>query len=90
MLEKIVGHLFRQRRMYVLGMVALTLFFTFCASGLSLGGKVIFKGLRVDNSMDAFFADGSPAWKMYKHFQEQFGNDEYIVIAFERDNIFTF
>ena len=89
MLEKIIDHILAYRRMHILWMALVTLFFAACATGLTLGGKVIFKGIKVDNSMEVWFADESTAWQGYKAFQAQFGNDEFVVIAFEREDIFT-
>ncbi len=89
MLEKTIDHLLRHRRMHISWMAVVTIFSAFVVTGLTLDGKVIFKGLKVDNSMDVWFADDSPEWRRYKDFQKQFGNDEFVIIAFEKEDIFT-
>ncbi|MFC1744474.1 RND family transporter [Candidatus Riflebacteria bacterium] len=41
------------------------------------------KELKIDNSVDVWFVDGDPHLKAYYSFQEHFGNDEVIVVAFK-------
>ncbi len=89
MLEKLIDHILSRKGMHILWMIVVTTFFAVVTVGLTLDGKVIFQGLKVDNSMEVWFADKSAQWKKYKKFQQQFGNDEFIVIALESDDIFT-
>jgi uncharacterized protein len=41
------------------------------------------------NNVDYFTLKNDPDIKFYDHFKEVFGNDEFFVIAFEKENIFT-
>ena len=40
------------------------------------------KDLRVDNAIEIWFADDDPSLIAYRDFQQRFGNDEVVVVAF--------
>jgi predicted RND superfamily exporter protein len=46
--------------------------------------------VKVDNTIDVWFVKDDPALAHYREFQQIFGNDEVVVIAFQDEDIFTF
>ena len=88
MLDRIIVHIQAHQRSYLITLLAITIFLGLCASGISVGGRQIMPGLRVDNSMEVWFRQDDPDWLKYRRFQKHFEGDEFVVIAFEEENIF--
>jgi uncharacterized protein len=70
--ERIVGLIMRWRRL-TLFLVAL----------LTLGAAAAGARVGVDNAVEVWFLDDDPSLLAYHDFQQRFGNDEVVVIAFE-------
>lgn len=77
--ERIVERIWNRRDLLALACLALTL-----AAGWQVGR------LGVDNSLEVWFVEDDPALVSYRRFQDTYGNDEAVVIAFhEPDGIVT-
>ena len=46
------------------------------------------RGLRMDNSNEAFFLKGDPSKLLLEKFRDTFGNEDFVYILFETDNFF--
>ncbi|NIR31226.1 MAG: MMPL family transporter [Gammaproteobacteria bacterium] len=69
--ERIAEWIWQRRRACALACAALTLAGAWQAAGVG-----------VDNSLEIWFVDDDPALVSYRQFQETYGNDEAVVIAF--------
>ncbi len=88
MLKMIIDHLLGHRRLHLLWLSIVTALFAASIAGLEVGDRTLFTGLQVDNSMDVWFNKDNATYGAYKNFQEQFDNDEFVVVAFRAKDIF--
>lgn len=49
----------------------------------------LMQGLRFDNSDEIWFTEGDPAFERIKTFHKIFGNDDFIYLVFDAENLFT-
>lgn len=89
MINFIIDHLLKHKLFHLFWLLAVTIFFTASITGIKINDKHILKGLKVDNSMEVWYSSNDPNLQNYYRFQDIFGTDEFIVIAFEHDHIFS-
>jgi len=86
--KKIIENFFKYRHLHLTWVILLTLISAMSVTGLQISGKQILTGLRVDNSMKVWYGDDDPIWAGYMRFQEQFESDEFVLVAFQSEDIF--
>ncbi len=67
---------------YPLPVIILILFFT-------AGAAFLIPRIKFDPTVDAFWDKKSDDYRRFKEWQKQFGDDQYIIIAFSDNDIFT-
>ena len=77
-MEKFVNLISSYRWWFVAFTIIVTCIFAFNA-----------KGLKTDNSIEIWLDQGAPALKFYHKFKEDFGNEEFLLIAVNDKNIFS-
>ena len=47
------------------------------------------RNIKTDNSIEIWLKQDDPSLKFYNEFKKNFGNEEFLIIAINNDNIFT-
>lgn len=89
MINTLIDHLLTHKRLHFTWLALVTVFFLVSITGIRIRDKQILPGLRVDNSMEVWLNSDDPDWINYQNFHAQFEDDDFIVLAFKADNIFT-
>ncbi|MBU0992033.1 MAG: MMPL family transporter [Proteobacteria bacterium] len=87
--ERVIDSILKNRIFYLVILFLITTGFFLCLTGISINGKRILPGLRIDNSMEVWVNETDPAYQSYLKFNEQFGDDDFVIIAFKSKDIFT-
>lgn len=77
-MEKFANLISSRRWWFVSFIIILTAFFVYSA-----------KGIKTDNSIEIWLKQDDPALAFYNKFKKDFGNEEFLLIAINNDNIFS-
>ncbi len=86
---KIADNIQRHPLLYALVITLLTLLGLFLLLGLSIDGRQYLPGLKIDNSFEVWFRKDDPGKITYDQLKACFGGDEFVVVAFQTENLFT-
>lgn len=77
-MEKFANHILSYQWWYLTLIILLTALFAFFA-----------KDIKTDNSIEIWLEKSDPSLVFYKKFKKDFGNEEFLLIAINKDDLFT-
>ena len=86
---KIADNIQRHPVLYSIGVFLLTAIGVFLLFGLTIGDRQYLPGLKIDNSFEVWFRTDDPGKVTYDQLKEYFGGDEFVVVAFQVDDVFV-
>jgi predicted RND superfamily exporter protein len=87
--SQVSDHLQEHPLLYSFVMLVVTAAATACILGVEVAGKTVLPGLEVENSLKDWFQEDDPARLRRDELAELFGGDEFILVAFEGEDLFT-